>query len=312
MRRVLVCEEMDAAGLELLAQRVEVDHRPGLWSDPAALRQGARDAEALIVRNRTRVDRALVEASVRLRVVGRLGVGLDNIDAEALAERGVALVVPRGVNAASVAEYVLAAMLTVSRDLAGAWAAVREGRWDRERFVGQELSGKTLGIVGMGAVGRRLALRARAMGMNLLASDPRADLAELPLAESAVTLLDLDELLSRSDFVSLHCPLTPATRRLLDARRIARLGPDAVLINAARGALVDEAALFDALSNGRLRFAVLDVREVEPPAVPDPLARLDNVLLTPHVAGSTREAFRRAGLRVARGVLTALDAPPGP
>lgn len=307
MMRVLVTEEMDAEALDTLAARIHVDHHPQLWRNPVALMEAVRGAHALIVRNRTRVDRALLDAGVQLRVVGRLGVGLDNIDTAAIRERGIVLVVPRGVNAAAVAEYVFAAMLAASRDLAGASASVKAGRWDRERFSGEELSGRTLGIVGMGAIGRRVALRARAFGLRLLACDPGIDVAELPLSESAVTLCDLDQLLAESDYVTLHCPLTPATHHLLDVERIGRLRPGAVLINAARGGIVDEAALVAALVAGRLRLAVLDVREVEPPAVPDPLTRFDNVILTPHVAGATHEASRRAGLRVARGILAALD-----
>lgn len=307
MERVLVTEEMADDGLMLLQRTHEVVHDPELWRKRGELLRAAAGADALIVRNRTRVDRDLLSAALRLRVVGRLGVGLDNIDVEELRRRGVALVVPRGLNAVAVAEYVIGSVLLLLRSFSQADAHVRAGGWNRQAFAGTELYGKTLGVVGLGATGIRVALRARAFGMRVLGHDPRLRPGSLECEELSVEGVGLTRLLEESDVVSLHCPLTPATRHLIDERALAHMRPHAILVNTARGAVIDEHALLQALQERRLGGAVLDVREVEPPPSPDPLASLPNVLLTPHVAGITREADTRVALYVAQGVAAVLD-----
>jgi phosphoglycerate dehydrogenase-like enzyme len=248
---------------------------------------------ALVVRAQTRVDRELLQVAPRLRVVGRLGVGLDNLDLDALRERGIAVAHAAGLNARSVAEYVIGAALDLARGLARADRNVRAGRW--ERPPGFELHGRTIGIVGLGATGSAVARLARALGMRVVGFDP---LVTRPIA--GLQRVALDEVLSTAQIVTLHVPLSPQTRKLIGARELSLLQPGALLINASRGGVIDEAALIEALQHGRLGGAALDVREQEPPPLPDPLAGLDHVLLTPHLAGRSAQAEAT----VARSVLT--------
>lgn len=302
MPKVVISEFIWAGAVEALREEAGVVHADDLWRRPDDLHAALDGADALIVRNQTRVDRALLGAAPGLRVVGRLGVGLDNIDLAAARERGLPVVFARAANAVSVAEYVCAAMLAPARRLIEAGADVRAGGWDRQRFTGTELWGKTLGIVGLGDIGARLARRAGAFGMRLLATDPLVTAVSFAPAELGVGLVDLDTLLAESDFVSLHVPLVPATQGLIDAARLARMRPGAWIINTSRGGIVDEAALAAALRAGRPAGAVLDVREQEPPGADDPLAALPNAILTPHVAGLTEEAGRRTAEMVVADV----------
>lgn len=305
---IVVTELLADPGTELLAasgRRVVADAT--LWREPARLAALLAEAEALIVRNQTRVDADLLRAAPRLRVIGRLGVGLDNIDVAAARERGIVITAARNANAIAVAEYVLAAMLHVARELAAADASVRAGAWDRARFGGHELWGATLGLIGAGEIGRRVGRRTRAFGMEVVAYDPLVGPYDFAAAEQAITLLPLADVLARADYVSLHVPLLPATRHLINAATLAQMRPQAVLINTSRGAIVDETALRAALDAGRPRFAVLDVREHEPPGPDDALHRHPRVLLTPHVAGLTAEAQERTSRLVVGDVLRALD-----
>ena len=277
-------------------------YNPELFGEREALMKILQDADALIVRNGTRVDGELVRDAPYLKVVGRVGVGLDNLELPVLRERNITVTWAPGTNAVSVAEYVLGAMLEFSRAFARASAALHQGRWDRQAAIGTELYGKTLGIVGLGDIGGRLARRARAFEMNVLASDPVAHASSFAVQEYGLELTDLGTLLERADFVSLHAPLLPSTKNMMDAAALARMKPGSFLINTARGGLVDEAALADALQSGRLAGAALDVRVKEPPGENDPLRGLDNLILTPHVAGVTEESNRRASLHVAEDV----------
>ena len=285
-------------GLEPLG----LHYDPKLFGDRAALTKLLHDADALVVRNQTRVDGALVKNASKLKVVGRIGVGLDNLELPVLRERNITVTWAPGTNAVSVAEYVLGVMLTFSRAFTRVSAELHQGRWDRQAAIGTELYGKTLGIVGLGDIGSRLAKRAGALGMRVLASDPVVHMSSFAVQEYGLELTDLGTLLERADFVSLHAPLLPSTKNMIDAAALARMKPTAFLINTARGGLVNEDALADALRKRRLAGAALDVRVKEPPGETDPLRGLDNVILTPHIAGVTEESNRRASLHVAEDV----------
>lgn len=301
---------MHPDGIRLLAREAEVDYRPDLWRDPAALARAAAGADALVVRNETRVDGRLLAAAPRLRVVGRLGSGLDNVDVEAARRRGVTVVYAPEAHADSVAEHALALLLALARRIPAADRHVRAGGWDRVAYQGTELRGKTLAVLGFGRVGRRVAVLARGLGMRVLAHHPRKPPDHPDWAAAGAEPVGLRELFAAADALSIHLPLTPATRRFVDARRLAWLRPGALLVNTGRGEVLDERALLVALRSGRLGGAALDVRRREPPPRPDPLARLPNVILTPHVAGLTQEAQRRVACQVAADVLRVLRGEP--
>ncbi len=305
MATILVTEFLDSLGLDLLKEAGDVHYDPELWRDPAELKTRAQDAEALVVRNQTQVTRALLE-DTPIRVIGRLGVGLDNIDVDAAEALGKVVVVGRGANATAVAEYVLAACLHFSRQLAAVSGTTKGGRWDRT-LGGWELAGKTLGIVGLGDIGQRVALRAMAFGMRVAACDPEVLGTHWLVMEGRVTLRPLEELLAAADVVTLHVPLTSRTHHLLNAHRLKLMKPTAYLINTARGGIVDEEALWRVLQEERLAGAALDVREQEPPREPDALAGDDRVLLTPHIAGLTAEARQRTSRLVAEDVVRVLN-----
>ncbi len=306
---IVVCEFMTPSGLERLKQSgLEVHYDPSLWKDRAALKARLAGATALVVRNQTLVDADLLAAAPKLKVVGRLGVGLDNIVQPDLKARGVQLYFARGINAAAVAEYVLAAMLHLARNIAGATAHVAEGGWNRAAFGGFELSGKTLGLVGLGEVGLRVAKRARAFGMKVVASDPMRLPWESAVEDLEIELVSTPEVLRRAQFLSLHAPLTPETKELIRAETLATMPRGSYLINTARGELVNQADLVAALRSGHLAGAVLDVVDPEPLPAEHLLRGVENLWITPHVAGLTAEAQEAVGLRVAEGVLNILGA----
>ena len=310
--RLLVAEFMDPQGIQALRAHGQVRYRPELGEDREGLLAAVRGLSALVVRNRCQVDEALLEAAgPSLRVVGRLGAGLDNVELAACQRRGVRVVYARGANAQAVCEYVLGGLLYLLRRLAEADAAVRAGRWPREALIGGELAGRTLGLVGVGEVGRRLARQAHAFGVRVLGTDPVLTAGHPLLAGVPVDLAPLDQLLEAADILSLHLPLTPGTWHMVDAGLLARMRPGSILVQASRGGIVDENALADAVRSGHLGGAILDVRETEPPPSPDPLADLPGVLLTPHLAGLTHEAQARVGAMVAEDVGRVLrgDAP---
>ena len=307
MADIVISEFMDEQVVREAFAGRDVLYDAKLVDRPEALFAALADARALLVRNRTQVRPALLGAAPRLRVVGRLGVGLDNIDLDACRARGIAVFPATGANDLAVAEYTITAVLMLLR---GAWfasGAVLAGQWPRMESIGREAAGKTLGLVGLGAIARETAQRARALGMQVCAFDPH-----LATDSSAWTLarrVTLDELLAGSDAVSLHVPLTPETRRMLDAARIATMKRGAILVNAARGGLLDEAALAAALRSGQLGGAALDVFETEP--LDSAAGRLfdgvPNLILTPHIAGVTDESNLRVSSVTAATVLRALD-----
>src|SRR5512142_2484676 len=300
---------MDEAAVAALAARFDVHYAPTLVDRPADLATEVRDADALIVRNRTRVDAALLAQAPRLRVVGRLGVGLDNIDVAACRERNVTVVPATGANARAVAEYVIATALLLLRGAFASTSAVAAGAWPRAALShGRELAGKTIGLVGFGGIGRLTGGLARAMGMQAIGFDPNVPAASSVWSDESTSPRSLPELLAEADVVSLHVPLTTDTRHLIDAARIAAMKRDAILINTARGGVVDERALAEALRAGRIAGAALDVFEHEPLGAQTPLADCPNLLLTPHIAGVTRESNTRVSALIAARVAEVLDA----
>lgn len=300
MTRVVISEFMDLPAVESLRGAFEVDYAPDLVDDRAGLLARVAAADALIVRNRSRVDRELLAAAPRLRAVGRLGVGLDNIDTAACKAAGIAVFPATGANSLPVAEYVVATAMVLLRGAYLSSAEVAAGQWPRARISqGRETAGKTLGLVGFGGIGQMTARLAHGLGMRVLAHDPALAPDASAWSDSGVGRRELDALLAEADVVSLHVPLVDSTRNLIDATRLARMKPDAVLINTARGGVVDEAALAAALRAGRLGGAALDVFDDEPLRAGSPLAGAPKLILTPHIGGVTRESNERVSSLIA-------------
>jgi len=287
---VAVVEEVWGEAFEQLAADLSVRRTPDAWQDQARLAEAVGNARALVVRNKTQVTAELLQGAPRLQVVARAGVGLDNLDLAAADNAGVVVVAALGANAVSVAEHTLALALAVARRIVSLDAATRNGGWDRG--PGTELAGGTWGLLSAGATARATGRLAKALGMTVLAHDPYVDPAHPELVELGVRLTGLEELVGRSDVLSVHLPATPDTRGLISADLLARTKPHLILINCGRGEVVDEEALADALESGRIAGAGLDVRAVEPP-VPGRLEALPSVVLTPHIAGITGAAQRR-------------------
>jgi D-3-phosphoglycerate dehydrogenase len=265
---------------------------PELWRSPERLRASVANCRALLVRNQTRVNAELIAAAPRLEVIGRAGAGLDNIDLPAASAAGIVVASTPDQNSISVAELAIGFMFSLARHISVADRDTHAGNWARQRFMGMELNGKTLGIVGIGRIGFLTALRARALGMHIIAHDNFVSPDAVSVAETRAELVSLEELLSRADFVSCHAPLTPETRGMFGYERFCAMKPSAYFLNLARGELVDEAGLARALQEKKLAGAALDVREKEPPA-PGPLDAIENVILTPHIAAFTREGQKR-------------------
>ena len=262
---------------------------------PAAL----ADADALVVRSAVQVDDALMEKAPKLRVIGRAGVGVDNIDAEAATRRGIVVMNTPGANAVAVAELTIGLMLALARKLPAANSTMHAGKWEKKSLQGAELRGKTLGILGLGRVGLEVAKRARGFGLEILGSDPFVSAAVA--RENGIKLVTLDELIAGSDYLSLHVGLTPQTTGVINAKTLTKMKKGVRIINCARGELIEDAALVEALKSGQVAGAALDVF-VEEPAKNSPYAELDNVILTPHIAGSTAEAQEAVGIQIARQV----------
>jgi (S)-sulfolactate dehydrogenase len=295
MADIVISEFMDEAALREGFSGFDVLYDPALVDHPDDLAAAVREARTLIVRNRTRVDRALLERAPALSCIGRLGVGLDNIDTAACEARGVAVYPATGANDVSVAEYVITAAMVLLRGAYAATSDVIAGAWPRSRLMGREISGKRLGLVGFGSIARETAKRAAALDMAVTAHDPFVPPEHPAWSQpyGRVVRLALDELLATADVVSLHVPLTPDTRNLIDTAALRRMKAGAVLINAARGDVVDEAAVASALREGRLGGAALDVFEEEPLSAERAkkiFAGCPNLVLTPHVAGVTQES----------------------
>ena len=307
MGRILVVEPVAQAGIDLLSAAHDTEVRLGLDRETVLGALGEEGGwDALVVRSQTRVDGALLSAAApRLSVVGVASVGIDRIDVDAATRAGVMVVnAPTG-NTIAAAEHTMALMLALLRNVPAADASVRLGEWERGRYTGRELRGKTLGIIGLGKIGRAVARRAASFEMRILAADPY--LTEEQVAEAHARLVGLAELLHRSDVITVHTPLTAQTRGMLGRPQLEATKPGAFLLNVARGGIVDEAALAVALTSGQLRGAAVDVYSSEPMASDNPLRSAPNLVLTPHLGASTEEAQDRVGLEMAEQVLMALD-----
>ncbi|HVZ08285.1 phosphoglycerate dehydrogenase [Rhodopila sp.] len=295
MPKVLISDKLSPAAVEIFRKRgIEVDLKPGL--SPADLRAIIADYDGLAIRSATKVTKELLEAATNLKVVGRAGIGVDNVDVKSATARGVVVMnTPHG-NTITTAEHAIAMMFALARQLPEASASTKAGKWEKNRFMGVEVTAKTLGLIGCGNIGSIVADRAVGLKMRVLAYDPY--LSEKRALELGVEKADLDTVLTRADFITLHTPLTDATRNILSAAALAKTKKGVRVINCARGGLVDEKALADAIKSGHVAGAALDVFEIEP-AIESPLFALENVVCTPHLGASTAEAQENVALQVA-------------
>jgi D-3-phosphoglycerate dehydrogenase len=303
--QVLVSDPLAQDGLDILRQEFSVDVKTGLSEDELVDIIGAYDA--LVIRSGTKVTARVIEAGGRLQVIGRAGVGVDNIDVDAATQRGILVVNAPDGNSIAAAEHAIAMMMALARHIPQADASLLERKWERKRFVGVEVTGKTLGVVGMGRIGRHVARLGRGLGMDVAAYDPY--IASAHAERLGVGLCDLDDLLTQADFITVHVPLTPTTRDLIGARELALVKPTARLINCARGGIVNEDALLEALETERLAGAALDVFSHEPP-FDSPLLDNPKVVVTPHLGASTREAQVAVAFDVAQQVVDILAGRP--
>ena len=305
MPKVLVTDPIAQDGIDILAREAEVDVRLGPSPDDLVAMIG--DYDALVVRSQTKVTPPVIDAGAKLQVIGRAGSGVDNIDLEAATRRGIIVVnAPTG-NTLSAAEHTIALMLALSRRLPEAYDSLRAGKWERQKFMGVELRGKTLGLIGLGQVASEVARRARGLEMRVLAYDPYV--AQERASALGVELTTLDDVIANADFISLHTRLTPQTRDLLNAEAFARMKPGVRIINTARGELIDEAALIRAIDEGHVAGAAIDVFRQEPPGE-DPLVKHEKVIVTPHLGALTEEAQERVAVDVAHEVLAVLRGEP--
>jgi D-3-phosphoglycerate dehydrogenase len=304
MHRILISDKLGADGLAILDQYDDVsyDHRPGL--SPEELIAAIPEYDALIVRSGSKVTADVLAAGRKLKVVGRAGMGVDNIDVQAATQRGIVVMNTPGANSVATAELALGLMLAASRNIAQAHGSLGAGEWRRSEFSGQQLLGKTLGIIGFGRIGRLVAQRAKAFGMTILAYDPYV--SEEVGREQGALLVELEDLLRQSDYITLHTAFSPESAKMINAESIALMKDGAIIINDARGKLVDEEALAAALQSGKLKAAGIDVYSSEPPALDNPLLGLPNVTHTPHLGASTVEASREVGTQIARQVVSVL------
>jgi len=302
---VVVADPIAEEGLAILRPHTRVEIVVG---NREALEHNLGQAEALLVRSETRVTEAMLDAAPRLRVIGRAGAGVDTIDVAAATARGIVVVNAPGGNAVAAAEHSLALMFALARRVAAADASLKRGEWSRSRYIGSELTGKTLGLIGLGRVGGEVARRAQGLDMRVIVFDPYVP--DEHVHRIGLEPVELDALLASSDFVSLHVPLTEATRGILNAERIANMRPGAFVVNCARGGLVDEPALIAALDEGRLAGAGIDVFSTEPVPDSDPLPKHPKVVATPHLGASTVEAQANVATQVAHEVLAVLEGHP--
>src|SRR6516162_3929246 len=299
--KILVADPISSKGVELLRSGGEllVEVKTGLTEKDLVGIVG--EYSAIVVRSQTRITSRVIDAAKKLKVVGRAGVGVDNVDVEAATRRGIIVMNTPGGNTISTAEHAFSLLVSIARSIPQADASVKAGKWDRKSFEGVELYGKTIGILGMGRIGTEIARRAIAFGMRPIAYDPylspsRARSLQVELYD------DLDDVLSRADFLTLHIPLTKETAHLINSDRMGKMKKGIRIVNCARGGLIDEAALFEALKSGHIAAAALDVYETEPPPADFPLRALPNIVFTPHLAASTAEAQESVGLEISESI----------
>lgn len=301
-KKIVIAEDIAGEGIERLKGKYQVYTDPDLWKKIPELKKILIDAEGFIVRNMTKVNAELLRAAKILKVIGRAGAGYDNIDIPAASQQGIVVCYSPEENAVSVAEHVFGLLLALARKIPAADRSVKNGGWERKKYHGHELMGKTLGILGLGKIGFRVALRAKAFGMRLLAHDAYLSTTSLQVTESGAMLVSLDELLAQADFLTIHLPLTKETKGLLNRQAFQKMKPTSFLINTSRGEVLVEEDLYQALREGKIAGAALDVRGEEPPAKESPLHGLENVILTPHTAGLTYEAQEKVVAAVAEDV----------
>jgi D-3-phosphoglycerate dehydrogenase len=303
--KILVCDGLEKTGVDLLraASGISVDERPSISGEE--LSQIIGEYDGLIVRSKTRVTAGIIERAPALKVVGRAGTGVDNIDVAAATRRGIVVMNAAAGNTVTTAEHTMAMLLSLARQIPQAVVSTRSGKWEKNRFVGVELRGKVLGIIGVGRIGSTVAERARAFGMTIVAHDPyfNPDVAR----ELGIEMTTLDDLFARSDFITLHTPLTEDTRGVIGKASIAKMKPAVRIINCARGGLIDEPALAEAIGAGRVAGAALDVFEQEPTPADNPLLGLEQVITTPHLGASTQEAQLGVATMIAEQVLEYLE-----
>ncbi|MEM2918891.1 MAG: hydroxyacid dehydrogenase [Candidatus Altiarchaeota archaeon] len=290
--KILITDKLDEKAVNEAKKFADVELAYGISHDE--LLKKIENFDAIVVRSGTKVTRDVIEKS-KLKVIGRAGVGLDNIDLKAAYEKGIVILNSPEAATSSVAELVFGSLICLLRGILKADKSVREGKWERTKFMGYSLKGKTIGIIGFGNIGKDVAKKAKAFGMKILAYDPK--LNKKDAENEGVKKVSLDELIENSDIVTLHVPLTEETKNLLDKEKIGKMKNSAVLLNFSRGEVVDEYALFEALSSGKIRGAALDVFKEEPPK-DSPLLKLENVVLTPHLGASTYEAQEEASLTI--------------
>src|SRR5579872_5731341 len=300
--KILVAEPLAAAGVALLKAQ------PG-WdvvvSNPKEYSKHLADCDAIIVRSVVKVNAAAIAKAPKLRVIGRAGVGVDNVELDAATAAGILVMNTPGGNAVSVAEHTIALMLSLVRSIPQASESLKAGKWEKKKFMGTELRGKILGIVGLGSVGRQVARRARSFEMRIVAYDPFVN-PQTAKASDAV-LVELEELYAQSDFITLHTALTPQSKKMLNKAAFDGMKTGVRIVNCARGELIDEGALLEAMRSGKVAGAALDVFENEPPDAADPLLALDGFIGTPHIGGSTEEAQETVGIRIAEQVVEYLQ-----
>jgi D-3-phosphoglycerate dehydrogenase len=304
--KVLVSDPVSEEGIKLLQEAAQVDVRPDL--SPQEIMEIIGEYDALLVRSGTQVTAELIAAGKKLKVIGRAGVGVDNINVEKATEQGILVInAPEG-NTISAAEHTMALMMAMARNIPQASSSLKEGQWKRSKFMGLELFKKTLGVIGLGRIGSEVAKRARAFGMNVLAYDPyiSAERAE----KLGVVPVSLEEIFSQADFITLHIPKTSATQYIIGAAELARMKDGVRIINCARGGLIDEKALYQAIVGGKVAGAALDVFEEEPPRNDNPLLKLDQVISTPHLGASTQEAQVNVAVQVAEEMVNFLKGKP--
>jgi D-3-phosphoglycerate dehydrogenase len=300
IKRVLVSDPLSKKGLEILekAKNLRVDVKPGL--PPEELKKIISEYDGIIIRSETKLKGDLIEAGERLKVIGRAGIGLDNVDLPAATKKGIVVMNTPQENAIAAAEHTIAMILSISRKIPQATASMKTGKWEKKKFMGVELYNKTLGLIGIGVIGTVVADRARGLKMKVIGYDPY--LSKETAEKKGVDLVSLDELLSRSDFISVHTPLTDETRNLIDKKAFSKMKNGVILINCARGGIINEKDLYDAIRGEKVAAAALDVFEKEPPTG-NPLLELEEVISTPHLGASTGEAQENVAIAIANQIV---------